>query len=370
MFVTYLQAVLKLFYLDWRPIFLSDQINSKYCDADYGKPSGHALSSSLLLPIALLIVYRPTGMLGKITIYLASVIILFCIIFSRLFFGKHSMNQLGLGIAIGVFFHVLFFFVLDEWLNEKFYRPTVYGPKEKTENEKKTNSDSFNFEKPKNNDINNEKKETSDKIQISENKEIPLIDLQDKSFSKEKVMLGLFFLSNMLMIIGVFAAKYFVEFQNSNFFNSFKNCISFKDKYDSYFSSKIVRDGGAFNIFFGIVLSQFKAEYSLQNKEQESRRAINIFQALKINFDNKFLHMIIRLSFILLFLSPALISFILGPMLNGKIGMFANIIMGLGLPLICGFFLRSAYLKSLELCNISYFQIKNIDCAKSIQEVN
>ena len=371
MFVTYLQAVLKLFYLDWRPIFLSDQINSKYCDADYGKPSGHAISSSLLVPIALLIIYRPSSIVGKTTVYIASFVIVFCIIFSRLFFGKHSMNQLGLGIAIGVFFHVVFFFILDNWLNEKFYKPTVYGNRNNMDNNLDNNvqiqSDSSDIEKSKKNE-NILKKETSDKIEISENNDIPFIDMENKSFSNYKVILGLLFLSNMLMIIGVFAAKYFVEFPNSNFFNSFKNCMTFKDRYNSDFSSKIVRDGGAFNLFFGIILSHYHTELSNQNLE--SSNMVNIFQALKINFDNNILHMLIRLLFILFYLSPALISFIVGPMLNGKIGIISNIIMGLGLPLVCGYFLRFFYLKSLECCNISYFQIKNTETVKSNQEVN
>ena len=374
MFVTYLQAVLKLFYLDWRPAFLSTEIDSKFCEADYGKPSGHALSSTLLIPFLLHLIYKPSNWIGKITIYVFTCFILFSIIFSRLYLGKHSINQLILGVSIGMFFYVVFFNILDKWLDKNLYGPSVYGNQQYNQTSSGEIDLNLSNLSPENNEIQKELNiETSDQELISEDNNNFSIQLTKKERSIYKIMIGLLVLSNMFMIIGIFAAKHFVEFPNSFFFNSFKNCMFLKTKYNNFFSSKIVRDGGAFNLFFGIFLSHYSAlssHSSLQSESIQTTKPINIFQALKINYDRNKFHMMIRLTFILLFLCPALITFIVGPMLEGTIGVIANVSMGLGLPFICGFFLRTAYLKSLNVCNISYFQIENEKLVKSLQELN
>lgn len=371
MFAIYLQAGLKLVYLDWRPVFLSPDFDSKYCDADYGKPSGHSLTSTFLLPIALNILYRPTSRFGKWSVYMASFLVVCCIMFSRLYFGKHSINQLVLGFFIGVFCHVMFNMVFDTWLEKNFYIPIVLS--------NVTNTDkSIELDTPKENENENENKlsprQTSPEIINLPNNPNNSLLIKENSQKKlnGKIFITLMLLSNILILVGVFAAKYFVEFPDSHFFKSFKNCFSLKTQYNSNFSSKIIRDGGAFNIFFGIFAAHFSHESKVRQSLSSSspRNSINIFQAMIVNFDDNVKYTVIRLLTIFLLLSPCLISFVLGPKVNGTLGIIANLLMGLGLPFLCGYFLRFGYLGILKFFEISYLQFDNPKGLKEPQQVN
>jgi membrane-associated phospholipid phosphatase len=367
MFAIYLQAALKLVYLDWRPVFLSANFNSKYCDADYGKPSGHALTSAFLLPITLNIIYNPTTRFGKWSIYMVSFLVVGCIMFSRLYFAKHSINQLILGFFIGVFCHVLFNLVFDNWLKNNFYIPTVLSNIKNEERPIELDSGS-----PKDHSPQPMPPQT---ITLPNNqKNSLLIKENDQNNLDGKIFISVMLVSNILLLSGVFAAKYFVEFPDSYFFKSFKNCFSLKNLYDSSFSSKIIRDGGAFNIFFGIFAAHFshekKVKQSSISNPSSAQKPINIFQALIVNFDDHVKYSIIRLLTIILLLSPCLITFVVGPKVNGTLGIVANLLMGLGLPFLCGYFLRFGYLAIMKYCEIPYFQFDDPKGLKEPQQVN
>lgn len=349
MFGVYAQAVLKLVYLDWRPIFLSNQIDKRYCDADYGKPSGHALTSTLLLPITLFVYFRPQSACAKLGLYSASLFVVCCIMFSRLYFAKHSLNQLLLGFTIGLFCHILLFVTLDSWLTEKIFSPLIHGRAPSRIEHELSREDSPSRPSPP--------------IEIPDNdNETELQDAPRDECAEARLLFGLFVASNLLMVVGVIAAKMFVEFPESTFFQSFKNCLEMKDQYNSNFSSKVVRDGGAFNIFFGIYLAHYISQRRFQKRSAVSAdvtRPVNIFQAMQTEFDDDTKNTIKRLIAIVLLLSPCLISFVVGPRFKGTEGVVINVLMGLGLPLLCGYMLRSGYICLLRFWKVPFFQLEN-----------
>lgn len=106
----YLQAILKLLYKDPRPVFLSEKLNGDYCVCDYGKPSGHSMSSVGML----LLIYSEIGAEFKprkfvrffLKVFFSSLV--FMIVFSRVYLGVHSLNQIFLGFVLGI---VVFYFL-------------------------------------------------------------------------------------------------------------------------------------------------------------------------------------------------------------------------------------------------------------------
>lgn len=355
MFGVYAQAALKLVYLDWRPVFLSSGFDKRYCDADYGKPSGHALTSTLLLPVTLFVYFRPTSSFGKFGMYIFSLFVVGCVMFSRLYFAKHSINQLFLGFAIGLFCHVLLFLTLDKWFTDNFFAPLINDFHDSLERP---------IELVHSNGKSPPELSPDEPITISEkDKETVLVGNPVKNSKAAIVLFGLFVVSNLLMIVGVVTAKMYVEFPDSPFFQSFKNCQEMKNQYNSNFSSKIIRDGGAFNIFFGIFLSHYITRRRFQRLSASSANVphpVNIFQAMQTNFDDNTKNTLVRLFAIFLLLSPCLASFVVGPHLKGTWGVVINVVMGLGLPLLCGYMLRWGYLCLLRVWKVPFFQLENV----------
>ena len=103
-FFLYLQAILKLLYKDPRPVMLSEKLNGDYCICDYGKPSGHSMSSVgmlLLIYSQIRFEYSPSRCF-KIFLKIFFGSLVFMIMFSRLYLGVHSINQIFLGFIWGV----------------------------------------------------------------------------------------------------------------------------------------------------------------------------------------------------------------------------------------------------------------------------
>jgi hypothetical protein len=261
--------------------------------------------------------------------------------------------------------------VFDNWLEKNFYIPSVYSNVQDPEKVIELHSNAP-VNEPKNIPSQSNPAEI---INVPNNKTNSF--LIKNSTSQEyngKVFISLMLVSNILMLIGVFAAKYFVEFPDSYFFKSFKNCFDLKSKYDSSFSSKIVRDGGAFNIFFGIFAAHFSSQNKINNTPSSPtsspKSSINIFQAMLTNFDDNTKYMLIRLFTIIFLLSPCLLTFIIGPKFNGILGISANLSLGLGLPFLCGYYLRYGYLGILNFLSVPYFQFDNPKGLKEPQQVN
>ena len=375
MIAIYSQAILKLVYLDWRPVFLSAEIDSKYCEADYGKPSGHALTSVIMIPLTLSILVKPTTSFSRFIILVVTIILLSGILLSRLYFGKHSINQLFLGAAFGLFLYCLFFHILDEWLNEKFFKPILFDHSDINKAismELNVMSDEEIFY-----DDNSQKNNSEDDLPNSRN---ILIRSRQSDLTKTILLLRagmfIFILTNCLMIIGFVIARNYVEFPTSHFFSEFKNCSYLKTKIDSVFSNKVIRDGGFFNIAFGLFLGHiFSIKRNLSkllnsNNNDAIVSSKNVFQAFRVLYDNKSKFIFIRIFFILIFFPLIGIPHLSGLFLKNNLGAALNVMLGLGVPLLIGLLLGFLYIPILDKLKIPYYQIENSEVSKIRSEIN
>ena len=98
----YFLNYLKLIFIDFRPSFLSNEIDSKNCRLDYGKPSGHALMSSIAIPLCMYQIFKNNIEKTRLKFIIISSVSVFLVIFSRLYLAKHSINQLILGCLFGL----------------------------------------------------------------------------------------------------------------------------------------------------------------------------------------------------------------------------------------------------------------------------
>jgi membrane-associated phospholipid phosphatase len=116
-FSVYFDNVLKIIYNNPRPYWVSTAISSENCEGGYGNPSGHAFSSSCVY----LTIWHLTSDNEFFTkrywlrvIYLGiTLIFIFLIMFSRLYLGVHSLNQLLFGFLLGLSLYVLIFLALE-----------------------------------------------------------------------------------------------------------------------------------------------------------------------------------------------------------------------------------------------------------------
>jgi hypothetical protein len=231
--------------------------------------------------------------------------------------------------------------VIDKWLKDNFLRPLLF------------NGTSENKTKLK---MNNE---------ISSDKNI-LIDKDSSGFDYSsfnkimKICLSLFVVSNLLMIAGVIWAKFLVEFPNSNFFNKFQNCLDLKEMYNSEFSSKIVRDGGLFNVFFGMILACYLNHHKYKNSINRTTNKVssfkNPFQGLQIIYDKNCKFILMRICVIILCMTPMVVVFIISSFVDGVSAVVLNIIFGLSIPFLLGFLLGTFYFFLLNLCKVPYYQ--------------
>ena len=120
-------AAAKLIYQDGRPSFASTQLsqNTFYCERDYGKPSGHATLTSGVSVIILrdLTLYSKSTIVKSISFALAASCVALISV-SRLFFGVHSINQVMLGVCLGIFV-VLTVFVMRNLISDLYFGPIL-----------------------------------------------------------------------------------------------------------------------------------------------------------------------------------------------------------------------------------------------------
>ena len=103
---TYLASILKLIYTDFRPFW--DKNNNILpiinCDMGYGNPSGHSLVSTVTyLGLWKLLQKNRINKkrMNSLTILSIMIVIIFLIMFSRIFGGVHNINQILFGCLLG-----------------------------------------------------------------------------------------------------------------------------------------------------------------------------------------------------------------------------------------------------------------------------
>ena len=104
----YLITLLKGFYVDPRPFWTDHNINSLslYCPGEFGNPSGHSWFATIFI-FLLFLRYFPK--MGKVYALGGSSLLIFLVAFSRMYLGAHSLNQVVLGVCLGMLINVLYF---------------------------------------------------------------------------------------------------------------------------------------------------------------------------------------------------------------------------------------------------------------------
>ena len=119
----YLITLLKEFYLDPRPFWTHPKVKSlgMYCPGEYGNTSGHSWFATVFSFLIFLKYFprvRKFYALGSVSL------IIFLVALSRMYLGAHSLNQVMLGVSLGMAMNVLYYICgLDDQISaflEKF----------------------------------------------------------------------------------------------------------------------------------------------------------------------------------------------------------------------------------------------------------
>ena len=115
----YFTTFFKSIYKNPRPFWINNDLLTE-CNGGYGNPSGHSITStSVYLSMAYFLSnykYFRKSRLNQIIIYVCFSFLIFNIIFSRLYLGVHSINQVIYGFLIGlcIFYFVFFIFQIQK----------------------------------------------------------------------------------------------------------------------------------------------------------------------------------------------------------------------------------------------------------------
>jgi len=241
----YMQAILKLLYVNPRPIFLSSEIDSANCTCDYGQPSGHALSS---IGLCLLIFddirkyYKPR-FIWQVVICSLLVLLSLLICFSRLYFGVHSYNQLILGLGFGVCIFFLIKILADP------LKDHIFGP-------------IWNTGKYAN----------------------PWL----------VVKAALLFLSTNILLFVLWAIRHWAYENPITSRINFVNCFDCLANPETKFATKIIAEGLIYNVLFGMLIGI-------------RVMSAPIYEYTGLYFDSKFWQYLLRLLIMALFASPAVL---------------------------------------------------------------
>ena len=139
LFTGYADHTLKLVYLQERPIWVNDEINTENLHScGYGNPSGHSLTSTCIyLSIWYIIndiidskvINKKIGITLKYATLIFDILIFSLIMISRLYLGVHSLNQIFFGCSIGLGIFLLFFPILKIYQSsgEKFFEKQYFN---------------------------------------------------------------------------------------------------------------------------------------------------------------------------------------------------------------------------------------------------
>lgn len=199
----WLHSFLKMIYMDYRPSFLSKSLRSgkHFCEKEYGMPSGH----SMFVAFNLFCIanqykrnYESTHIYIKLAVYACFGLVGWSVLFSRLYFGVHSFNQVIIGVLLGTFVFTsmnTFKDYINEWVIE------------------------------------------------------PIFQKKSRSYFKGQFVLGsifLFFVSTLL--IG-FLKSYSSDPTQTEFYHDIVQCTEVKIDFNLGFSTKILKDG-LFSTYF------------------------------------------------------------------------------------------------------------------------
>ena len=110
-FCLHFHSLMKIWYGNTRPFWEDKNLYKNICDAGFGNPSGHSVSS-VYLYFTLFSYLRETKALEKkyvvqIIMFLFFITFIILIILSRLILGIHSINQVIYGAALGLLLYFL-----------------------------------------------------------------------------------------------------------------------------------------------------------------------------------------------------------------------------------------------------------------------
>ena len=117
-------SITKLYYHQGRPFWESDQVEAIDCSNQYGNPSGHSFSCAGI-SLALWLDYNTQARVPhsktplkewywRLLFFCSGVGFVIAIVYSRMFLGVHSINQVLFGSQLGVWFGITSHFIVRE----------------------------------------------------------------------------------------------------------------------------------------------------------------------------------------------------------------------------------------------------------------
>lgn len=222
----YLLNLLKLFFLDYRPSFLSAEFDPRECRLDYGKPSGHAIMSTIAIPLVISQLYPDPSGSAKTKVLLLKIAAVFAVTFSRLYLARHSINQLVMGNLYGFSILILWESFFKKLFIRKVLEPVFCMGRVKHEQD--------------------HSKTRALKIAYFEKCSAAV-----RSISK----VGLALNALTLLVFGF--VRNFKEQMGSEFFAKFENCFPSEDSIRGNFSFLLIRAMFLVNILFGFLFAEF-----------------------------------------------------------------------------------------------------------------
>ena len=111
----YIGGILKIIYQNERPFFINSEIKVLNCEGGFGNPSNHSLLSTFFY-LSLYEIYvkknKEINEKKKKLILFFTIFFIFSIVFSRMFLGVHTLNQILFGSLIGFFLYFFMFKML------------------------------------------------------------------------------------------------------------------------------------------------------------------------------------------------------------------------------------------------------------------
>lgn len=117
LFNIYLITLLKSFYSDPRPFWSTSDVKSlaNYCPSQFGNPSGHSWFATV---ISFILVFKYFPSLNRPLSLIIIGLLVILVPLSRLYLGAHSLNQVILGVCLGMIMNCLYLFCkLDDLIS-------------------------------------------------------------------------------------------------------------------------------------------------------------------------------------------------------------------------------------------------------------